>query len=453
MKSLSLKNICVWLVMTGLSVHSLLSVACAETIVAAGMLSKDTVWSGEVVVNGLVEVDAGVSLELRPGTNVRFTTSADQEKSLSGLTVYGTLTAVGEQDKPIRFYGEKKEPGVWQGLSLELGKGRPSVMRHCRVENALSGISGSSAVLLAEQIEIVENTTGITVENGFKLDLSRSRIALNVTGILFKQNAEATVHRNRIEANRTTGLVLQGSSPIIKGNTIAGSGSVGLACSRGSSPEISDNLIADNKTGVAVRMMSNPRIVHNEIRDNEIGISFGKMTFASVEYNLINRNDVGVLCNYSAYPEIHYNDLQGNQVFALDLGPKQSSKVSKMGPFVTRNGDYFAHSGPLRLRKRDNVSGQPLYVPDDGIISASNNWWGPLVTAEMQSSDIDVNISVIEDYYDENTLTFRGQIYERDRFEYAPWGKVPFEGGGPRLLPTENVEKPEQTIMTSQQKS
>lgn len=419
--------------------HVLMSYAIAETIVDGGLLVEDTVWSGDVVVSGHVEVDAGVTLELRPATNVTFKLTDDAVGSSSGLTVYGSLKAIGEHDKPIFFRGEENRPGAWQGIVLKTGKGDASIMRFCRVEDAVTGLFGQSAELFAEEITVSGNTTGIKVDTDFKFHLMLSQVTSNATGLLFLQNSEALVERNHISSNTDAGLVLQGSSPEIRGNVVKKNGEVGIACYRGSSPEITDNLIEGQQIGIRAEMMSNPYVAYNEIRENDCGIDLGRMTFVLFEYNIVNSNGVGVYCNYSAYPEIRMNSFLDNERYALDLGPEQSSKVSLMAPFKNRNGEFTSRAGSLKLMKYDKVSGSQISIPVDGDIDASRNWWGEQATIEMKEQGGDANISVIEDYHDQELLDFRGQLYERDRFVYNPWLREPAEGVGRRVTRHDHI--------------
>jgi parallel beta-helix repeat protein len=398
------------------------------------MLTQNTVWEGDVVVEGLVEVDAGVTLELLPGVRIQFSAPINESGVLTGLVIYGTLKAFGKADNIIRLFGSEPKPGQWQGVVFKETKGEPSRMTYCRIEDAGKGIDGQHASLIAEQLEVVGNQVGIAVGEGFSLALVKSRIVDNQIGFNFRQNSDASVNGSLIESNHEAGLVLQNSSPIIKGNVISDNGPVGVSCYRGSSPIIADNQIRNHATGIVVEMMSNPEIGHNDIHSNQTGISLGRMTFPKIEYNLIRDNDVGLFCNFSGYPVIHYNSFAGNRTYALDLGPKQSAAVSLKGPFEARNGEFAERVGPLRLRKFDTVAGETLHVPANGLIQASDNWWGSQVQKEMFGNGADANISVIEDCYDQKTLTFRDEAYERDCFKYSPWLAGPVAGVGPRPL-------------------
>lgn len=91
----------------------------------------------------------------------------------------------------------------------------------------------------------------------------------------------------------------------------------------------------------------------------------------------------------------------------------------------------FPLKGGLKLRKRDYVTGQPLFVHADCIIQATNNWWGDAVTAEMNKQGNEANSSAFEDCHDQATLEFRGG-FRRDCFAYAPWQLQPLKDVGPQ---------------------
>ncbi len=60
------------------------------TRVSADAVTSDTVWSGRVLVERPLTVGKGATLNVRPGTEVRFAKGA-------GLTVEGVLKAVGRK--------------------------------------------------------------------------------------------------------------------------------------------------------------------------------------------------------------------------------------------------------------------------------------------------------------------------------------------------------------------
>src|SRR5512137_44983 len=85
-------------------------------------LWQDTVWDGEVVVDGILTVAPGVTLEIRPGSTVRFTRFDSNGDGIGEHELFcqGTLRAVGSLDRPIRFTSAETSPrrGDWGAINM-----------------------------------------------------------------------------------------------------------------------------------------------------------------------------------------------------------------------------------------------------------------------------------------------------------------------------------------------
>jgi parallel beta-helix repeat protein len=89
-------------------------------------LNRDTTWSGIYVIEDTVVVQAGVVLNIEPGTEVLM-------KDAAVLVVYGQLLAEGDENQPIRF--TRFEEGVtWKHIMfIEAADSR---LVHCIIEYA-----------------------------------------------------------------------------------------------------------------------------------------------------------------------------------------------------------------------------------------------------------------------------------------------------------------------------
>lgn len=118
------------------------------------------------VIYDSLRVGNGVELVLPAGTTLMFHDKA-------GLDVYGTLTALGEQDRPVVFRGDRTDrlfpylpydntPGRWEGIRLR-GSGK-ALMRHCDVHSGNYGIVCDSTdladVRLTLEHSVVHNIAG-----------------------------------------------------------------------------------------------------------------------------------------------------------------------------------------------------------------------------------------------------------------------------------------------------
>ncbi len=87
-----------------------------------GALERDEVWQGNVHVTCTVTVPPGVELTIKPGTVVKFRHDRDYRTfDRAGLSVEGTVKAVGERGAMIWFTSDAEDPtnGDWAGISVE----------------------------------------------------------------------------------------------------------------------------------------------------------------------------------------------------------------------------------------------------------------------------------------------------------------------------------------------
>jgi len=102
------------------------------------VLSEDTVWRGEVLVEGVLSVAPQATLSVEPGTVVRFRRKGAQAPT---LVVQGRLVAIGTKETPVLFTSNFAEPapGDWQGILL-LGTEKKNQLENCRIEGAETGL-------------------------------------------------------------------------------------------------------------------------------------------------------------------------------------------------------------------------------------------------------------------------------------------------------------------------
>lgn len=202
----------------------------------AGVLTGDSVWSGEMVLAGDVLIPAGSALTIEAGTTLYVrpaeNTKIDPEylSPLTELLVRGTLRIAGTAEEPVRFLPLNSpawEDIAWAGILLD-------------------GAAGGSI----EGASIKNAETGI-------LCITSSPLIMNST-----------------LAGCRYGVVAQkGSAPRILGNEIT-DGEGGVFCWWGANPYLKDNLIADHEEeGVFVDRTSRPWLDRNEILRNAIGLA------------------------------------------------------------------------------------------------------------------------------------------------------------------------------------
>lgn len=133
------------------------------------------------------------------------------------------------------------------------------------------------------------------------------------------------------------------SSSIITRNRIYGAGHGGIEMAN-SSPTITYNTIRDNGASAIVPIStSKPTIQHNIIRDNQgMGILIMGLSSPSIEYNDITENSLGGIKIVKADSTIRYNNICNNKA-------------------------------------------RQLLLEHVGDVTATNNWWGTVEEAEVDS--------------------------------------------------------------------
>ena len=152
-------------------------------------ITEDTVWSGDIIINGVVSVQRGVTLTIKPGTTVKFK-KIDRDGNRIGdgeILVEGRLIAEGEPDNKIVFTSAEKNPARldWSYVNI-LSTGVVNIFRHCVFEYGFSGIQihyanvtvhdslfwkgGEGLHFNTANLEVVHNTM---TQNGVGLKFSR----------------------------------------------------------------------------------------------------------------------------------------------------------------------------------------------------------------------------------------------------------------------------------------
>jgi hypothetical protein len=223
---------------------ALLLAACAPLPPAApeprrlsGVLTGETVLSGEVLLDDDLLVPPGSTLVLRPGTVVRVRaaegTKIDPEylSPATELLVRGTLRIEGTAERPVRFVPEAPAAGnepVWAGI--ELDGATDSVVAGAEIERAETGVLciASSPLLQNNQMR------------GCRY------------GIIAQQGSAPKILDTRIEDGEGGVFCWLGSNPWLKGNRIAGHAEEGVFVDATSRPWLDRNIVTGNTIGLAL---------------------------------------------------------------------------------------------------------------------------------------------------------------------------------------------------------
>ncbi len=203
------------------------------------VITNETVWSGEVQIDGVVTVKKTAQLVILPGTKVLFVPHDKDGDGIGDaeLLIEGRLLAKGTAEKPIIFTSRSKnpKPADWKYLYLDFAK--PSEIDHVISEYAYSGLQihfsratvtdsvfrynvdglrFSTVNLVAAGNLMHDNRHGIRYEErNSKAEIHHNEIRDNDIGIFVVTRSEdkARIEKNNIYANRQYNVKLGWQQP------------------------------------------------------------------------------------------------------------------------------------------------------------------------------------------------------------------------------------------------
>ncbi len=301
------------------------------------LISEDTLWSGEVLIDGKVEVLRDATLKIAPGTVIRFVYRDTDRDGLGDgtLIVKGKLLAIGNVDQPISFRSARAnpEPGDWLEIAVDFSK--QVHLRYCEIRD--------SAYTLHAHF-----TRGIVED---------SHIHHNIDGCRIGQ-ATFTLRHNLVEQQTGKGINF-----------------------RNSRVRVENNLIRNNTAGIF--LFENDQVFSisgNNLIDNQFHLRLGDFYL----------NDVSLQGNWwgTADPQVIrtkiYDRKTDPEIGAVQLAPLPSAVVGagprkkfKFAPAWRYQTGGFVDAAPLV------VSGLILYPSWDGRLHALNGFGRPVWTAEL----------------------------------------------------------------------
>jgi hypothetical protein len=199
---------------------------------AAQVISADTEWSDVVMVEGTVEVAEGATLTIKPGTRVLFAKGVQDDEGLAGtgMLVLGSVIALGEPGRHIRFSSIEDEPAPGDWGEVRILKSPDSRFVYCDFSYGGWGLHVHDSKVLVKDCSFEHNSYGgvrgkggdVEVEGSFftgmdigirywqgKPHIRGNTITGNTTGIFFRQDCTgAKAEYNNIYGNREYDLKL-----------------------------------------------------------------------------------------------------------------------------------------------------------------------------------------------------------------------------------------------------
>jgi len=166
-------------------------------------ITKDTTWSGEVVLRGQNVVKRGVTLTILPGTVVKFVWIDEDGDNIGDgeLTVEGRLIAKGEKDNLITFTSAQPNPKAKDWTFVQISVSKDSVVEYCKFEYAFSGLQVHYSTATIRNNVFRHNFEGIRFSTTDVI-IEHNDIIDNYYGIRCEAHgSRTTVRNNRFMGN------------------------------------------------------------------------------------------------------------------------------------------------------------------------------------------------------------------------------------------------------------
>ena len=194
------------------------NVSAENLVLHDQVIDKDTTWSGEITIDGVVVVSRKATLSISPGAKIAFTKTDRNGDGIGDgeLRVLGGIRAEGTSQFPIIFDSAEETPAAkdWSYIMIFTS---PAInhLSWCEFHHAFSGLQVHFSTLIVDNCKFSNNTEGLRFGRA-DLNLSNNLFFTNDIGIRFTR-MEGPVHitGNDISGNRI-GLFLVPSGQNIR---------------------------------------------------------------------------------------------------------------------------------------------------------------------------------------------------------------------------------------------
>ncbi len=243
---------------------SLSPVLAGQLVINKGIIDKDTIWQGAILIKGDVEVAKGATLTIMPGTVIRFEKIEEfgpQKLSKDKLShfpraeliIKGKLYAQGTLENKITFTSaeESPSPGDWGAVNFL--DSVDNIIEFCVFTYGHTAVHCHSAQVVIAYSTFHYNGVAIGQKNAKGLPnkcvvpILYNRITENGGGVLFGGGSTPTVAHNEINNNTFFGIYAKkGGVANVRYNNIKNNGK-GVIFFKVKDIFLRDNNIVDNK--------------------------------------------------------------------------------------------------------------------------------------------------------------------------------------------------------------
>jgi hypothetical protein len=290
--------------------------AAAETVYRGEQtLWQDTVWQGEVLIDGVLTVAPEVVLEIRPGTRISFTFMDSNGDGIGEHEIFiqGRLDAVGTEENPIVFTSARRVPfaGAWGAINMMMSEGDNRLV-HCIMEYGYRGYLAHFSSVAVTDCIFRHNVRGLQFQES-TVTLRRCLILENFNGLQFR-DSDVIIEQSRISGSywglRCLYTDLRLTDCVIEDNAING---VHL---RDSTLLAEDNHLVRNRRGLYLQR-SRAEVRGNHIADNSEHGIFLEDSELDGTHNLVTGNGRSGVRWLNSRGTLRANDLSGNGTYAV----------------------------------------------------------------------------------------------------------------------------------------
>jgi len=253
-------------------------------------LTQNETWSGVKLINGTIIVPEGVTLNIEPGTVIKFKHYRGYKEPWKrlGLIISGTLNSTGMPENPIWFTSDAEDPinGDWVGIVIQ-NSNEENIIKYSIVEYAFIGIRfWTSSGTVADSIVRWITAEGIYMERSNVVIENNTIYGTGFNGIAMEQFNDVIIRNNKIINNQKSGIHGEATKALIEKNLINNT-KFGITFDDFSDSVLRNNLIENiSSQGLHFYVNSTGNLSFNKIRNCGIGISsFGSRLIA-------NNNDI-----------------------------------------------------------------------------------------------------------------------------------------------------------------
>ncbi|MEW5798941.1 MAG: M12 family metallo-peptidase, partial [Bacteroidota bacterium] len=324
-----------------------------SSALSSAQSGQTVIVTGTQTVSGYFQVNAGITLQLDPGSSLLFNSSSTR------LLVYGNLNVLGNSSSRVTIDGQGYSRSSMTMATIVVASGGSANIQYADFKNA------------AYELTLWYNTGTVTAQNCTFTNFGYTTSAQAIS-IYSKTTGTATISSTAITGSNSQGIGIYsyntGTNIAISNNTISSAGT-GI-CVYSSNAFITSNVISNNISyGIQADNVSTAvQYQGNDIKQNGYGISLNSSS-PWIMSNIIRSNGLNVLINSSSPNFATSTEVwQGYNTIAYAGAPLLRAQYSSH-PYL----GYDFDGGYNSIFMCDLPH---LWVTNNSGVYAANNYWG-----------------------------------------------------------------------------